>query len=104
VSRVAPLAIVFSALLLLVLSAAPAGASSKLCANTYGGDVIYARHLPCHRARRVVRVWARGYKRQGTPNVEALGFDCHGVDNEVEGLVVSCRRGRKHIVFYANVP
>jgi hypothetical protein len=104
VIRLAPASVFASVVLMVALTAGPASATPKLCANTYGGDVIYAKHLPCQRARQVVRAWARGYKRSGTPSVSALGFSCHGHNDEVEGLVIFCHRARKHIVFYANVP
>lgn len=82
----------------------PAGAASRLCKNTYGGDVIRAKRMGCKRARRVVRAWGRGYKRDGRIARRARGFKCRGWNSSVEGLVVTCRRGKKRVTFYANVP
>jgi hypothetical protein len=92
------------ALLAALLLPGQAAASPKLCRNTYGGDVILARKMPCVKARQVVRAWARGYKRSGTINGEARGFRCHGVHSPIEGLIVLCHKGKKRLSFYANVP
>lgn len=94
----------FLGVISLLISAAPSQAAPKLCSNTYGGDLVYAKHLGCHRAHQVVRAWARAYKREGTPNVDALAFRCNGRVDSVEGLVISCHRHRKRVTFYANVP
>ncbi|HEY6775748.1 MAG TPA: hypothetical protein VI122_04495 [Thermoleophilaceae bacterium] len=40
-------------------SAAAAPHASRLCASTYGGDVISATGVGCGKARRVVRTWGR---------------------------------------------
>jgi hypothetical protein len=86
----------------------PAGAAArpKLCKNTYGGDLIYARVVGCPRARHVVRTWARRYRRDGRASRRVFGFRCRGRNDEIEGLVVGCRRvgGRARINFFANVP
>jgi hypothetical protein len=88
----------------LFLGADRAPAASRLCPNTYGGDVIYAKKVRCKRARRVVRAWARGYKRNGMLKQRVLGFRCRARVEPVEGLTIHCRRGKKRIRFYANVP
>lgn len=86
-------------------SARPGHASSRLCANTYGGDVISATNrLSCSKARAIVRSWARGYRGSGQANRTAYGYRCRGRNDSVEGLTVKCRRGRKVVRFYANVP
>ena len=99
-------AVAIAASLSLVLSAADpaAGARTKLCKNTYGGDVIAAKDLKCKRARRVVRAWAEGYKIDGNPDREVLGFACRGITDDVEGLTIRCTRSGKRVAFYANVP
>ena len=100
-------ALVTLALLLagsLFLGADRVPAASRLCPNTYGGDVISAKRVRCKRARRVVRAWARGYKRDGMLNQRVLGFSCRPRVEPVEGLTIYCRRGKKRIRFYANVP
>ena len=79
-------------------------AAPRLCANTYGGDLVYARHLGCSRAEQVVRAWASAYKRSGRPSNEVLGFTCNGRNDSTEGLVVFCHHGRKRITFFANIP
>lgn len=79
-------------------------AATRGCSNTYGGDVISATNVTCRRAKRVVRTWARRYKRDGRVNRTVLHFRCRDRSNSVEGLVVKCRRGVKRIQFYANVP
>ena len=84
------------------LSAGPAEA--KMCANTYGGDVISAERVGCKKARAVVRTWAQRYRRDGRVNRRSLGFRCRDKSNSVEGLVVRCGRGRASVRFYANVP
>ena len=90
---------------LLMLGTEPADAArTKLCKNTYGGDVIAAKDLKCKRARRVVRAWAEGYKIDGDPDREALGFACRGINDKVEGLTIRCTREGKRVAFYANVP
>lgn len=86
------------------LGADRAPAASRLCPNTYGGDVIAAKRVRCKRARRVVRAWAREYKRDGMLNQRVLGFRCRARVEPAEGLTIYCRRGKKRIRFYANVP
>src|SRR3954470_12945453 len=83
---------------------AAAQASRRMCSNTYGGDVIQARNLSCRKAHRVVRTWAHRFKRDGIVERTVLGFRCHDRSNEVEGLVVRCRRNARSVTFYANVP
>jgi hypothetical protein len=80
------------------------GAASRLCANTYGGDVISATNVGCRKARRVVRTWGHRYKRDGRINRTVLRFRCHGRNDQFEGLTVRCRRSEARIRFYANVP
>ena len=54
-------------------AAAPAHASSRMCANTYGGDVVRAtNNLSCSNARRIVRAWAVGYRRDGRVDRSAI--------------------------------
>ncbi len=90
---------------LLTVGASPASAAPKLCANTYGGDVISASGgLKCAKARAVVRSWAGGYKADAIVDRSALGFACRGTNDSVEGLTIRCRQGRKAVRFYANVP
>jgi hypothetical protein len=81
-----------------------AEAARQLCRNTYGGDVVSARNMRCSRARRIVRTWARRYKRDGRVNRIVLGFRCRDRSNQYEGLVVHCRRAPRAVRFYANVP
>jgi len=95
----------------LLLTAGPAAAdeaaqiSSRLCANTYGGDVISATNsLRCAKARSIVRTWAVRYRRDGRVDRTVLGYRCRDRSSSVEGLTVKCRRGRKVVRFYANVP
>ena len=40
----------------------------------------------------------------GRTNRRVIGFQCRGRNDEVEGLVVTCRREGARIRFYANVP
>jgi hypothetical protein len=85
--------------------AEPAHASSRLCANTYGGDVISAtNNLRCAKARDIVRTWAVRYRRNGQTNRTVLGYRCRGRNDRYEGLTIRCRRGYKVVRFYANVP
>lgn len=102
--RFVPVALLVASALSISLAPDSVSAAPQLCANTYGGDVIYARHLKCHRARKVVRAWARDFKRSGRPSTSSLGFTCHGRNDSVEGLVVFCHRARKRVTFFANVP
>lgn len=81
-----------------------AHASTRMCQNTYGGDVVEARSLSCRKARRIVRTWARRFKRDGIVERRVLGFRCHDRSNQAEGLVVLCRRNSRSVMFYANVP
>lgn len=81
-----------------------AAAETKMCANTYGGDVVVANRMKCSKARDVVRTWAVRYRRDGIVNRNVLGFRCRDRSNAVEGLVVRCTRNRKWVNFYANVP
>ena len=81
-----------------------AEAASRMCSNTYGGDVISARNLSCRKAKRIVRTWARRYKRDDVVNRRVLGFRCRDRSDQYEGLVVRCTRGTRSVRFYANVP
>jgi hypothetical protein len=105
-ARIARAALVASlaAAALLAAPAAPAGAKTKICKNTYGGDLIAAKDLKCKKARRIVRAWAEGYKGDGDPDREALGFTCKGRDDPHEGLTVTCTDDGRRVRFYANVP
>jgi hypothetical protein len=76
----------------------------RSCSNTYGGDVIRTLNLRCRKAHRVVRTWARRFKRDGLVERHVHGFRCVDRSNSVEGLVVKCRRGVRSLIFYANVP
>ena len=98
------LAVAASVLAVSVNAPAASGPVSRLCANTYGGDVISATKVRCRKARQVVRTWARRYKRDGRTNRRVLGFRCRGRNDPYEGLTVRCRRGEARIRFYANVP
>ena len=102
--RIAPVTLLVALALSIGLAPDSAPAAPQLCANTYGGDLVYARHFSCPRARQVVRASARDYKRSGRPSTSSLGFTCHGRDDPVEGLVVFCHRARKRVTFFANVP
>ena len=80
-------------------------AEAKICANTYGGDVISATGVGCPKAREVVRTWAVRYRRDGVVNRRVFRFRCRDRSSAVEGLTVRCRRGDGATVrFYANVP
>lgn len=83
---------------------APASASVRGCANVYGGDVIQATNLSCKKARRVVKTWARAYKRDGDYNRTVLGFRCRITPDEYEGEIGRCTRGSRAVRFYPNVP
>jgi hypothetical protein len=102
--RAGVIAMLAALLGLLCLTGPGASATTRYCENTYGGDVVFARHLGCSRAQQVVRAWARSYKRFGRPSNKVLGFTCNGRDDPIEGLVVFCHRGRKRVTFFANVP
>ncbi len=80
--------------------------AARLCQNTYGGDVIFARgKLKCPKAREVVRAWAVAYRKDGETDRAVLRFACTGFNSEVEGLTITCRKGsRRSVTFYANVP
>jgi hypothetical protein len=84
----------------------PVNAAPKMCANTYGGDVISANGVRCSKARDVVRTWAVRYRRDGVVNRRVLRFRCKGSTNRFEGLVMRCRRPSDGatVRFYANVP
>jgi hypothetical protein len=92
--------------------AAPAAAAApqataavtKTCKNTYGGDFIRATNIGCRISRKIVRTWGRRYKRDGDPDRRVIGFECRGRNDEVEGLIVTCRREGARIRFFANVP
>ena len=85
--------------------ARPATAAvTKTCQNTYGGDFIRATNVGCKISRKIVRTWGRRYKRDGDPDRRVIGFECRGRNDEVEGLIVTCRREGARIRFYANVP
>ena len=83
---------------------AAAHAATRACSNTYGGDVIQTRNVRCRKAHRIVRTWARRYKRDEKVNRRVLRFRCRGRNDRAEGLVVRCKRGRASLTFYANVP
>jgi hypothetical protein len=104
--RLSVLALLAVAIVLAVPAnaAAASRAASRICANTYGGDVISATKVGCRKARRVVRTWGHRYKRDGRINRTVLRFTCRGRNDQVEGLTVRCRRGEARIRFYANVP
>jgi hypothetical protein len=87
-----------------VNGAGAAQTASRLCANTYGGDVISATIVGCRKARRVVRTWGHRYKRDGRINRTVLRFRCRGRNDQFEGLTIRCRRANARIRFYANVP
>lgn len=78
--------------------------ASRSCGNTYGGDFILAKRMRCAKARQVVRSWAHRYERSGATDGVVRNFRCHGVDDPIEGLVVSCHKGSKRLSFFANVP
>jgi hypothetical protein len=87
--------------------ASPAAAAppAKMCANTYGGDVIGARIVSCAKARDVVRTWAVRYRRDGQVSRPVFGFRCRGRNDQYEGLTMHCRRPDGATVrWYANVP
>ena len=94
--------LVLAVTLLTVAGTTPAQA--KFCGRTYGGDAISATRMKCSKARAVVRTWAVRYRRDGRVTRRVLGFRCRDRSNRFEGLVVRCRRGRKSVQFYANVP
>lgn len=98
------LLVVLSAVAMTLRSESAVAALSKYCGHTYGGDNIFVGRVGCTRARRVVRAWAHGYKRDAQINRTARGFTCRGRNDQVEGLVVVCHRNRRRISFYANVP
>jgi hypothetical protein len=79
---------------------------TRLCRNTFGGDLIHARIVSCRRARQVVRSWGRRYRRDGRASRRVWEYSCRGRNDAVEGLVVRCARvrGRATITFFANVP
>ena len=79
-------------------------AATKTCQNTYGGDFIRATNVGCRISRKIVRTWGRRYKRTGDPNRRVIGFECRGRNDEVEGLIVTCRREGARIRFFANAP
>jgi hypothetical protein len=81
-----------------------ASAKTKICKNTYGGDFIRAKDVKCDRARAVVRAWGTGYKADGEPNREVVGYNCRATEDPVEGLVMKCTRSGKRITFFANAP
>ena len=92
-----------SAALFAVLPA-PSSAEVRMCANTYGGDMVSAKNMRCWKARDIVRTWAVRYARDGRVNRRVRRFRCRDRSNPIEGLVVKCRRGDKRVTFYANVP
>ena len=81
-----------------------AEAAVRSCANVYGGDVLQATNLSCTKARRIVKAWARAYKRDGEYNRRVLGFNCRITPIEFEGEIGRCRRGSRMVRFYPNVP
>src|SRR3954447_12748870 len=89
----------------LATSGAASGAKTHLCMKrVYGGDVVQVKHVSCKRARRMVRTWARRYKRDGIVTRHVLGFRCRDRSDlfgGAEGLVVRCKRHRGVITFYA---
>ncbi len=88
----------------MVLGSAEASAKTTHCKNTYGGDFIRAKDVKCDRARAVVRAWGVGFKADGEPNREVVGYDCRATEDPVEGLVMKCTRSGKRITFFANAP
>jgi hypothetical protein len=102
--RSLPLIAPAAAAFVLLASSPAAEAKSTICKNTYGGDLIRAKDVKCKKARPVVRAWAEGFKADGQPSREALGYRCTGKDDPYEGLIVNCVRSGKRITFYANVP
>jgi hypothetical protein len=60
--------------------------------------------MGCAKARDVVRTWAVRYSRDGKANRRVLGFSCRRRLLEFEGYRVTCRRDRKSVRFYPNVP
>jgi hypothetical protein len=90
--------------LVFAIVAGPSSAETRMCANTYGGDVISAKNMRCWKARDIVRTWAVRYARDGRVNRRVRRFRCRDRSNSIEGLVVKCRRGDKRVRFYANVP
>jgi hypothetical protein len=97
---------VLTASIVFVCAVPPAGAVRKMCANTYGGDVISANGVRCSKARDVVRTWAVRYRRDGVIDRRVFRFRCTGSTNRFEGLVMRCRRPSDGatIRWYANVP
>ena len=86
-------------------SLATAAPPAKMCANTYGGDVIGARIVSCSNARDVVRTWAVRYRRDGRISRPVFRFSCRGRNDQYEGLTMHCRRPDGATVhWYANVP
>lgn len=81
-----------------------AAAKTKLCKNTYGGDVISAKNVGCKKARAIVRRWAAAYKADDNPNQRVGGWRCRGSNEPAEGLTIRCTRDGKRVRFYANVP
>ncbi len=102
--RVAAAAACAVALALTVEPADRAVADTTICKNTYGGDLIAAKNLKCKRARAIVREWAEGYKADGEPDREVLGFACKGRNDPYEGLTITCTDDGRRVRFYANVP
>jgi hypothetical protein len=96
--------VVAASALILLLGTGSATAKTRVCKNTYGGDVISAKNVSCKKARAIVRAWAAGYKADGNPSREVRGWRCRGRNEPAEGLTIRCTRSGKRVRFYANVP
>lgn len=98
-------AMIAAALVLLLPAPATAStADATTCRNTYGGDVISAQNMRCGKARDIVRTWAVRFRRDGRDNRRVLGFRCRRKTLRFEGHQVTCRRARRSVRFYPNVP
>ena len=89
---------------LMALTVRADAAAPHSCENTYGGDVISAQNMSCHKAKVVVRAWAHKFRRDNVVDRRARGFDCRGSNSSVEGLVMRCSSDGRRVTFYANVP
>lgn len=105
IARRSALAAVVAAAGIGVMSALPAGASQRMCANAPGGDVVSATNTSCREAHKVMRLWLAGVRRDGQYNRKVGKWRCRNQPSSVEGDTMVCRKGkRQRVTWYVNIP
>ncbi len=90
--------------ILMGAAASSAPAATRMCSNTYGGDVVSATNVSCRQAHKLIDGWARNAKRDGRYNRTQFGFTCRDRPSSVEGDTMYCRKGSQRVRWYVNLP